>query len=77
MSIAAIAKPNKSWRCQCSSWLPPAVFYQGTADAMGAALYIYPDGSVTNSRESVSSPPQRSSLTSVGSPPTITASVSR
>ena len=28
-----------------------AVFYQGTADAIGVALYIYPDGSVTNSRK--------------------------
>ena len=26
-----------------------ADFYQGTADAMGVALYLYPDGSVTNS----------------------------
>jgi hypothetical protein len=26
-------------------------FYQGTADAMGVALYLYPDGSVTNSRK--------------------------
>ena len=25
-----------------------ADFYQGTADAMGVALYLYPDGSVTN-----------------------------
>jgi hypothetical protein len=28
-----------------------AVFYQGTADAMGVALYLYPDGSVTNLRK--------------------------
>jgi hypothetical protein len=28
-----------------------ADFYQGTADAMGVALYLYPDGSVTNSRK--------------------------
>ncbi len=28
-----------------------AGFYQGTADAMGVALYRYPDGSVTNSRK--------------------------
>ena len=28
-----------------------AGFYQGTADAMGVALYIYPDGSATNSRK--------------------------
>jgi hypothetical protein len=27
-----------------------ADFYQGTADAMGVALYLYPDGTVTNSR---------------------------
>jgi hypothetical protein len=26
-----------------------ADFYQNTADAMGVALYLYPDGSVTNS----------------------------
>jgi hypothetical protein len=25
--------------------------YQGTADAMGVALYLYLDGSVTNSRK--------------------------
>jgi hypothetical protein len=25
-----------------------ADFYQGTADAMGVALYVYPDGSITN-----------------------------
>jgi hypothetical protein len=25
-------------------------FYQGTADAMGVALYLYADGTVTNSR---------------------------
>ena len=29
----------------------PVDFYQGTADAMGVALYLYPDGSVTNSRK--------------------------
>jgi hypothetical protein len=28
-----------------------ADFYQVTADAMGVALYLYPDGSVTNSRK--------------------------
>ena len=28
-----------------------ANFYQSTADAMGVALYLYPDGSVTNSRK--------------------------
>ena len=28
-----------------------ASFYQSTADAMGVALYIYSDGSVTNSRK--------------------------
>jgi hypothetical protein len=28
-----------------------AGFYQGTADAMDVALYLYPDGSVTNSRK--------------------------
>ena len=28
-----------------------AEFYQGTADAMGVALYLYPDGSVSNSRK--------------------------
>jgi hypothetical protein len=28
-----------------------AGFYQGTADAMGVALYLYPDGSVTNLRK--------------------------
>jgi hypothetical protein len=28
-----------------------ADFYQGTADAMGVPLYLYPDGSVTNSRK--------------------------
>jgi hypothetical protein len=28
-----------------------ADFYQGTADAMGVALYLYPDGSVSNSRK--------------------------
>jgi len=28
-----------------------ADFYQGTADAMGVALYLYSDGSVTNSRK--------------------------
>jgi hypothetical protein len=27
-----------------------ANFYQGMADAMGVALYLYPDGSVTNLR---------------------------
>lgn len=27
-----------------------ADFYQGTADALGVALYLYPDGSVTNAR---------------------------
>jgi hypothetical protein len=27
-----------------------ADFYQGMADAMGVALYLYPDGSVSNSR---------------------------
>jgi hypothetical protein len=27
-----------------------ADFYQDTADAIGVALYLYPDGSVTNSR---------------------------
>ena len=26
-----------------------ADFYQSTADALGVALYLYPDGSVTNS----------------------------
>jgi hypothetical protein len=26
-------------------------FYQGMADAMGVALYLYPDGSVTNLRK--------------------------
>jgi hypothetical protein len=31
--------------------MKPADFYQGTADAMGVALYLYPDGSVTNSRK--------------------------
>jgi hypothetical protein len=28
-----------------------AQFYQGTADAMGVPLYIYPDGLVTNVRK--------------------------
>jgi hypothetical protein len=28
-----------------------ADFYQGAADAMGVALYLYPDGSVTNLRK--------------------------
>jgi len=28
-----------------------AQFYQGTADAMGVPLYLYPDGSVTNVRK--------------------------
>ena len=28
-----------------------ADFYQGTANAMGVPLYLYPDGSVTNSRK--------------------------
>ena len=28
-----------------------ADFYQDTADAMGVALYLYPDGSVSNSRK--------------------------
>jgi hypothetical protein len=28
-----------------------ADLYQGTADAMGVALYLYPDGSVTNARK--------------------------
>jgi len=28
-----------------------ADFYQGTADAMGVALYLYPDGSVANTRK--------------------------
>jgi hypothetical protein len=28
-----------------------ADFYQGTADTMGVALYLYPDGSVTNLRK--------------------------
>ena len=28
-----------------------AHFYQDTADALGVALYLYPDGSVTNSRK--------------------------
>ena len=27
-----------------------ADFYQSTADALGVALYLYPGGSVTNSR---------------------------
>jgi hypothetical protein len=27
-----------------------ADFYQGTADAMGVALYLYRDGTVTNAR---------------------------
>jgi len=27
-----------------------ADFYQGTADAMGVPLYLYPDGSVSNFR---------------------------
>lgn len=26
-------------------------YYQSTADALGVALYLYPDGSVTNLRE--------------------------
>jgi hypothetical protein len=26
-------------------------YYQGMADAMGVALYLYPDGSVTNLRK--------------------------
>ena len=53
-----------------------AVFYPGTADAMGVPLYLYPDGSLTNSLRGVEPPPQRSSLTSAGSPPTIMVSVS-
>jgi hypothetical protein len=28
-----------------------AELYQSSADAMGVALYFYPDGSVTNSRK--------------------------
>jgi hypothetical protein len=28
-----------------------AEFYQGTADAMGVPLFLYPDGSVTNVRK--------------------------
>jgi hypothetical protein len=28
-----------------------ADFYQGTADVMGVALYLYPDGSVTKLRK--------------------------
>ena len=28
-----------------------ADFYQSTADALGVALYLYPDGTVTNSRK--------------------------
>lgn len=51
-------------------------FYQGTADAIGVPLYLYPDGSVTNLRKR-SSPPRRLSLTSAGARPTIMASVSR
>jgi hypothetical protein len=30
-----------------------ADFYQGTADAMGVALYLYPDGSVSYGRKLV------------------------
>ena len=41
-----------------------ADFYQSTADALGVALYLYPDGSVTNHAGPASSPLQRSSLTS-------------
>ena len=33
-----------------------ADFYQGTADAMGVALYLYPDGSVSNSRKAAVEP---------------------
>jgi len=28
-----------------------ADYYQGTADAMGVVLYLYADGSITNSRK--------------------------
>jgi len=43
---------------------------------MGLVLYLYPDGSVTCAR-SVSSPPPRLSLRSVGNPLMIMAVVTR
>ena len=54
-----------------------ADFYQGTADAMGVALYLYPDGSVTNSRKMRSRRKQRLSLMISGNLPTIMVCVSR
>ena len=53
-----------------------AIFYQGTADAMGSAISTRTARLPTRGR-SVSSPPQRLSLTSVGGLPAITVSVSR
>ena len=55
-----------------------ADFYQGTADAMGVALYLYPDGSVTNSRKmGVQPTATRLSLMINGNLPTIMVWVSR
>ena len=45
-----------------------ADFYQGTADAMGVPLYLYPDGSVSNFRR-VGVEPAAMSVTTIGNPP--------
>jgi len=54
-----------------------AGFYQGTADAMGVALYLYPDGSVTDLRKVGVEPTATNEPQNVGGPPRIMASVSR
>jgi hypothetical protein len=50
-------------------------FYQSTADRMGVALYLYPDGSVTNLRKAGVEPIATIEPTRGGDRPTIMASV--
>jgi hypothetical protein len=54
-----------------------AGFYQGAADAMGVALYLYPDGSVTNSRKVGVEPTATIEPHERWKPPVIMTSVSR
>jgi hypothetical protein len=54
-----------------------AKFYQGTADAIGVPLYLYPDGSVTNIRKVGAEPAATIEPHERWKPPTIMASVTQ
>jgi hypothetical protein len=49
VGVGSVSNLTLNRRVSCEAIrVKTADFYQSTADAMGVALYLYPDGSVTN-----------------------------